>query len=126
MGKKRASSYRQRMAMKGEKRMDATKERTESSGKKGRIDQVAERCHVQTKKTIYQWMAKKGFPRPRRLGGGQIVLWDLDEVDAWIEAQPRTSADDAFGEKSRAAAAEKKAKASKTAANDPQAATAAA
>lgn len=37
--------------------------------------------------TIWRWNAERDdFPRPRKLGP-RATVWDLNEIDAWLDAQ---------------------------------------
>lgn len=40
--------------------------------------------------TIWRWNAERDdFPRPRKLGP-RATVWDLNEIDAWLDAQQST------------------------------------
>lgn len=57
-------------------------------GPKGlRTKSVRERLDGISTATLYRWMAKNGFPKPRKVGNSSTNLWDAAEVDAWIAAQ---------------------------------------
>lgn len=38
------------------------------------------------KSTIYMWMAKGSFPKPRKLGA-RAVGWLASDIDAWIASR---------------------------------------
>jgi predicted DNA-binding transcriptional regulator AlpA len=57
-----------------------------------RLDQVRAMVGGVTAKTIYSWIASRGFPVGRSLAGGRVVLYSRAEVEAWIAAQPRSDA----------------------------------
>lgn len=38
-----------------------------------------------SRKTVYDWMAKNGFPSPFKIGGKNY--WKKSEVEAYIQAQ---------------------------------------
>jgi predicted DNA-binding transcriptional regulator AlpA len=40
-----------------------------------------------TAPTIWNWMERRGFPRPKIIGGRDA--WYRSEVQQWIDAQPR-------------------------------------
>jgi hypothetical protein len=52
----------------------------------GRIADLGERGLPDNWPTINRWVAKYGFPAPSRSTPG-CTLFDLDAVDAWIEAR---------------------------------------
>lgn len=54
-------------------------------------DRVLRRAEVSAivgaaKSTIYEWMAKGEFPKPRKLGA-RAVGWLASDVDAWISSR---------------------------------------
>ena len=49
------------------------------------IDEVQAVMGV-SRATVYEWMAVRGFPRPRKLG--RCNRWPADEVEEWYKAQP--------------------------------------
>ena len=37
--------------------------------------------------TVWRWSSSRGdFPRPRKIGP-RATVWDLNEIDAWLDAQ---------------------------------------
>jgi prophage regulatory protein len=53
-----------------------------------RFREVAARVGL-SRTTIYKLMGARKFPRPLKLSA-QCVAWKETELDAWIEAQPRS------------------------------------
>ena len=51
--------------------------------KKGRVTASAA--------TIWRWSAKGVFPKPFKLGPN-VTVWDLDEVEAWLDRQAEGAA----------------------------------
>lgn len=57
---------------------------------------VAGICGVKVD-TIYKWVKDGKFPKPMQLAGGKSRRWTKEDIDKWIEQQPRKEYDDGVG-----------------------------
>jgi prophage regulatory protein len=51
-----------------------------------RIKQVSKIIGV-SRSTIYNWIARGDFPKPKQLGP-RAVAWDSDDISDWMKSRP--------------------------------------